>query len=124
VSQLVAKDRSFELCKEHNKLNLSIIANTEVMKIEVDSTLHYDVQKGQLEDRKIHERKRNIKEEKSPSFSVDDQAVLWYKGRICVPNIEELKDKILQEVTSHLIPYIQEGIRCTTISRQPIGCTE
>jgi hypothetical protein len=39
VSQLVAKDRSFELCKEHNKLNLSIIANTEVMKIEVDSTL-------------------------------------------------------------------------------------
>jgi hypothetical protein len=23
--------------------------------------------------------------------------VLWYKGRICVPNIKELKDKILQE---------------------------
>jgi hypothetical protein len=24
--------------------------------------------------------------------------VLWYKGRICVPNIKELKDKILCEV--------------------------
>jgi hypothetical protein len=23
--------------------------------------------------------------------------VLWYKGRICVPNIKELKDKILRE---------------------------
>jgi hypothetical protein len=23
--------------------------------------------------------------------------VLWYKGRICVPNIKELKDKILYE---------------------------
>jgi hypothetical protein len=23
--------------------------------------------------------------------------VLWYKGRICVPNIKELKDKILHE---------------------------
>jgi hypothetical protein len=24
--------------------------------------------------------------------------VLWYKGRICVPNVKELKDKILHEV--------------------------
>jgi hypothetical protein len=27
----------------------------------------------------------------------DDQGVLWYKGRICVPNIKELKDTILHE---------------------------
>jgi hypothetical protein len=26
-----------------------------------------------------------------------DQGVLWYKGRICVPNVKELKDKILWE---------------------------
>jgi hypothetical protein len=25
-----------------------------------------------------------------------DQGVLWYQGRICVPNIKELEDKILQ----------------------------
>jgi hypothetical protein len=36
---------------------------------------------------------RNIKEEKSPSFTEDEQGMLWYKGRICVPN-KELKDKI------------------------------
>jgi hypothetical protein len=24
--------------------------------------------------------------------------VLWYKGRICVPNVKELKDKIPHEV--------------------------
>jgi hypothetical protein len=23
----------------------------------------------------------------------DDQGVLWYKGRVCVPNIMELRDK-------------------------------
>jgi uncharacterized protein involved in tolerance to divalent cations len=34
---------------------------------------------------------------KSPEFKEDDHGVLWYKGRICVPNIKELKDKILQE---------------------------
>jgi hypothetical protein len=39
----------------------------------------------------------NIKEEKYPDFSEDEEGVLWYKGRICVPNIKELKDKILHE---------------------------
>jgi hypothetical protein len=41
------------------------------------------------------EDKRNAKEEKSPGFIEDDQGELWYKGRICVPNIKELKDKVL-----------------------------
>jgi hypothetical protein len=50
-----------------------------------------------LEDEKIPEIKHKIKEEKSPSFMEDDQGVLWYKGRICVPNVKELKDKILRE---------------------------
>jgi hypothetical protein len=30
-------------------------------------------------------------------FLEDDEGVLWYKGRICVPNIKKLKDKILCE---------------------------
>jgi hypothetical protein len=51
---------------------------------------------GQVEDEKIQEIKHNIKEEKSPSFVKEDEAVLWYKGRICVPNIKESKDKILR----------------------------
>jgi hypothetical protein len=46
---------------------------------------------------KIQEIKRNIKEEKSPGFLEDEKGVLWYKGRICVPSIKELKDKILCE---------------------------
>jgi hypothetical protein len=35
--------------------------------------------------------------ENSPSFSEDDEGVLWYMGRICVPNVKELKGKILRE---------------------------
>jgi hypothetical protein len=41
--------------------------------------------------------KRNIKQEKSPGFIEGDQGVLWYKGRICVPSMKELKDKIHRE---------------------------
>jgi hypothetical protein len=88
---------SFELCEEFDKLNLRIIANTEAMEMEVGSSLLQKIRRGQLEDEKIQEIKCNIKEEKSPGFSEDDEGVLWYKGRICVPNIKELKDKILRE---------------------------
>jgi hypothetical protein len=41
--------------------------------------------------------KRNIKEEKLPNFLEDEEGVLWYKGRTCVPNVKELKGKILRE---------------------------
>jgi hypothetical protein len=65
--------------------------------MEVGSNLLQEIRKGQVEDEKIQENKCNIKEEKSPDFLEDGEGVLWYKGRICVPNIKELKDKILRE---------------------------
>jgi hypothetical protein len=65
--------------------------------MEVGSNLLQEIRKGQVEDEKIQEIKRNINEEKSPGFLEDEEGVLWYKGRICVPNIKELKDKILHQ---------------------------
>jgi hypothetical protein len=97
VSQLVVESMSFELCEEFDKLNLRIVANTEAIEMEVGSSLLQEIYKGQVEDEKIQEIKSNIKEGKSPGFSEDDEGVLWYKGRICVPNIKELKDKILRK---------------------------
>jgi hypothetical protein len=97
VSQLVVDSMPFELYEEFDKLNLRIIANTKAIEMEVGSSLLQEIQRGQLEDEKVKEIKRNIKEEKSHGFSEDDEGVLWYEGRICVPNIKELKDKILHE---------------------------
>jgi hypothetical protein len=39
MSQLEVESMSVELCEEFDKLNLRIVANTEVMKMAVDSTL-------------------------------------------------------------------------------------
>jgi hypothetical protein len=97
VSQLVVDSMPFELCEEFDKLNLRIVANTKATEMEVGSNLLQEIQKGQVEDEKIQEIKRNIKEEKSPSFSKDEEGVLWHKGRISVPSVKELKDKILRE---------------------------
>jgi hypothetical protein len=97
VSRLVVESMPFELCQEFDKLNLRIVANTKAMEMDVGSSLLQEIQKGQLEDEKIQEIKHNIKEEKSPGFSEDGEGVLWYKGRICVSGVKELKDKILYE---------------------------
>jgi hypothetical protein len=53
--------------------------------MEVRSNLLQEIQKGQVEDKKIQEIKSNIKEEKSPSFLEDMEGVLWYKeGFVCL----------------------------------------
>jgi hypothetical protein len=76
VSQLVVDSMPFELSEEFDKLNHRIIANTEVMEMEVGSSLLQEIRRGQVEDEKIQEIKCNIKEEKSPGFSEDEQGVL------------------------------------------------
>jgi hypothetical protein len=48
----------------------------EVVEMEVGSSLFQEIRRGQVKDEKIQEIKRNIKEEKSPGFSEDDEGVL------------------------------------------------
>jgi hypothetical protein len=95
ANQFVVKSIPSELCDKFPRLK--IVANTEVMEMEGGSSLLQEIQKGQLKDENIQEIKHNTKEEKSPKFLEDNQVVLWYKGRICVPNVKEFKDKVLQE---------------------------
>jgi hypothetical protein len=86
-----------EFFKEFEKLNLGWVSNTKIVAMEVDSMLEQDIRKGQLEDAKVQEIKAQIKEDKAPGFSIDDQGTLWYKKRICVPEIKEISESILCE---------------------------
>jgi hypothetical protein len=97
MNMLATRELLLEFCKEFEKLNLGWVSNTEVIIMEVDSTLEQDIRKGQLEDAKIQEIKELIKEEKAPGFSVDEQGTLRYKKRLCVPDVKEIKELILRE---------------------------
>jgi hypothetical protein len=57
MSQLVVDSMPFELCEEFDKLNLRIVANTEVIEMDVSSNLLQEIRKGQVEDKKIQEIK-------------------------------------------------------------------
>jgi hypothetical protein len=57
VNMLATRELPPEFCKEVEKLNLGWVSNTEVITMEVDSTLEQDIRKGKLEDAKIQEVK-------------------------------------------------------------------
>jgi hypothetical protein len=97
LNMLVTRELLPEFCTEFEKLNLGWLSNAEVIEMEVDSTLEQDIGRGQLEDAKIQEIKEQIKGDKALGFSVDDQETLWYKKRICVPDLKEIRESILQE---------------------------
>ena len=63
----------------------------------MDSTLEQDIRKGQLEDEKIKEIRELMKEGKAPDFTEDAQGTIWFNKRICVPDIESIKETILRE---------------------------
>jgi hypothetical protein len=56
-----------------------------------------EIRKGQESDEKIKEIKTLIGMGKAPDFTEDDQGTVWFKKRICVPEIEHLRQLILRE---------------------------
>jgi hypothetical protein len=69
----------------------------EGITIEVEPTLEQEIRNGQLEDAKIQEIKEMIEEGKSPDFTKDEHGTVWFRKRICMPNVDHLHEKILQE---------------------------
>ena len=85
-----------ELCEEFKYLNLGIVANT--MELEVEPTLEREIHKGQMNDEKIKDIAECIVIGKAPGFHMDDQGIVWFGKRICVPEVKTISESILREV--------------------------
>jgi hypothetical protein len=81
---------SQELCWEMEQLNLGKLNNMEATVMEVESTLEQEIHKGQEFDEIIKEIKTQISLGKAPYFIEAEQGTLWFKKRICVPEIKHL----------------------------------
>ena len=97
------KERLPALCEEMEGLGLEIVEPGYLANLEVKPTLADDIKKAQKGHKSIEGLKRKVREDKAPGFSIDEQGVLWYGKRLCVPNKAELKDLIQQE--AHDTPY-------------------
>jgi hypothetical protein len=56
-----------------------------------------EIRKGQIGDAKIQEIKDLITEGRGPEFTEDEQGTIWFKNRICVSEIDSLRETILME---------------------------
>jgi hypothetical protein len=86
-----------EIVEDFRRLNLGIVAHTEGVTIELEPTLEQEIRKGQVGDAKIQEIKDLIIEGRGPEFTEDEQGTIWFKDRICVPEIDSLRETILKE---------------------------
>jgi hypothetical protein len=86
-----------ELAKDFERLNLGIVTHTEGVTIELEPTLEQEIHKGQIGDAKIQEIRDLIMEGRVPEFTEDEQGTIWFKDRICVPEIDSLRETILKQ---------------------------
>jgi hypothetical protein len=86
-----------ELAKDFERLNLGIVTHTEGITIELEPTLEQEICKGQVGDAKIQEIKDLITKGRGLEFTEDEQGTIWFKNRICVPDIDSLRETILKE---------------------------
>jgi hypothetical protein len=97
VNMLVAHLMLFKLAKEFDRLSLGFLNNTQGVAIELEPTLEQDIRKGQKDDEKINEIRQLIIDGKGPDFREDAKGVVWFKDRLCVPDITLIRELILKE---------------------------
>ena len=66
--------------------------------MDVESTLEQEIRNGQKEDEGIKKIVKLLREDKAPGFRIDQEGIVWFKHRLCVPDIQRIKDIILKEV--------------------------
>jgi hypothetical protein len=86
-----------EIVEDFRRLNLGIVSHIEGVIIDAESTLEQEICKGQIGDAKIQEIKDLITEGRGPEFMEDEQGTIWFKDRLCVPDVESLRETILKE---------------------------
>ena len=71
----------------------------------VRSVLRDRIKTAQSLDPILVELKENVRSGKFTDFTLDDEGILWISGRLCVPNVDNLrKKKFLEE--AHYAAYI------------------
>jgi hypothetical protein len=91
------------LGEEFEKFRLELVSHGFLANLKVRPTLFDQIKEAQKGHESIKGIKRRMGREEVPGFSIDQEGVLSYNGRLCIPSIEELKQLILAE--AHDTPY-------------------
>jgi hypothetical protein len=59
--------------------------------------LEREIKEAQKNDEKIGEIRRLILDGRGKDFREDAKGVIWFKDRLCVPNVQSIRELILKE---------------------------
>ena len=61
------------------------------------------------------ELEEKVHEENFTNFNLDNEGILWISGRLCISDVDNLREEILEE--AHFADYSVHPVllRCTTI---------
>jgi hypothetical protein len=87
VNMMVAHPMPHELAKEFDRLSLEFLNDMRGVTVELEPTLEREIKEAQKNDEKINEIRQLILEGRGKDFREDAEGVVWFKDRLCVPNV-------------------------------------
>jgi hypothetical protein len=97
VNMMVAHPMPYELVKEFDRLSLGFLNSMRGVTVELEPTLEREIKEAQKNDEKISEIRQLILEGIGKDFQEDVEGVVWFKDRLCVPNVQSIRELILRE---------------------------
>ena len=109
------KEKQPSLYEELEQFRTELVTKGFLASIELQPTLISQIKESQKGNESIDRIKCRIGTGKVPGFTEDEEGVMWYKGRICVPADSELEQVIMQEAHDTLYSIHPEERRCIRI---------
>ncbi|GJV80210.1 retrotransposon protein, putative, ty3-gypsy subclass [Tanacetum coccineum] len=69
----------------------------------IESNLMLQIKEAQRDDGELWAIVQNVEDGKHTEFRVDDEGVVWFEDRLCVPNDQALREKVMME--AHSSPF-------------------
>ncbi|KAK1607748.1 hypothetical protein QYE76_031421 [Lolium multiflorum] len=110
LNSMIAAEQP-SLYEEFGQFRLELVSEGYLASIELQPTLISQIKEAQKGNARIDGIKSQIAAGKAPGFTKDEEGVLWYNGRLCVPSDSELMQVILKEAHDTLYSIHPRGTK-------------
>ena len=83
--------------QEFEKFGLELVSHRFLAHLELRPALSDQIKEAQKGHESIEGIKSRLKKQEVKGFKVDSNGILWFDGRICVPNVPDHKQLIMKK---------------------------
>jgi hypothetical protein len=91
ANMMVAYPMQYELAKEFDRLSLEFLDSAQGVSFDLEPTMERDIKDGQKNDENINEIQQVILDGNDKDFREDVEGMVWFKNRLCVPDIKSIE---------------------------------